>query len=413
MILTRPLALSVLCLMTAMIAPVHGQSIPDFPSESELARNGLTMAWWGQAVVDPKRDRITFASSDEQNVYLQASSGIITTFNAETGRKLWSNLIGSPDQVGYKAVTNDEQMLFAVGMHIYSLDKMTGELVWDLKVPNHPSTSPEIDESQIYVGTVDGSVFSYDLHNVQMLHEKGMLPQWTNRAKMWRFKTPSEVISPPISSGTTVSFASDRGILYGLSYKDKGLKFQFETDGKIEAPLGRTREFVFVPDTRSRMYCISQVNGRVKWSFSSGAPIRQQPIGVGKQLFAIPHREGLVSISIASGFVQWQQKQATEFLAASETRVYASDISNNLLILDRSTGDIIGVMPMRGFTLRVNNDRTDRIVLGTESGTFMGLRETGSEFPLYHLYPERQPILPLFADEEAAADDAAPVDETN
>lgn len=394
-----------LCLFT-FVSQVASAQLYGIPSEAELERVGLTLAWRGQAVIDPNRDRIKFMTADEQNVYMQATSGIVTTFAGETGRRLWSSLIGQPDQAGHPASTNDEQLLLSVGLKVYSLEKMSGEILWEMRIPDHPSTSPEIDDEHIFVGTVDGSVFAYDLRTIQRLYERRMLPQWTERARMWRFKTPDEIVSQPVISGETLSYASRRGIVYGVSKQDKKLRFQFESEGNITTPLGRSKDLIFIPDTKSRLYCINQNNGHVRWSFSSGAPIREQPYAVGFQVYVIPQREGIAALSVASGRQLWQQPRATQFVAASESRVYATDASGNLLILDRQEGFIIGILPMRDFDVRVSNDRTDRIYLANSRGTVIGLREIGSEFPLYHLYPQRRPILPLFADDEPEGTDA-------
>ena len=141
------------------------------------------------------------------------------------------------------------------------------------------------------------------------------------------------------------------------------LKFQMETGGPIQTPLGFSKKLVFAADMHARMYCIQQATGHVLWTFSSGSPILQQPRVVGEQVFVVPNREGLAAISISSGQQQWQQPRANELVAASETRVYASDLSKNLLILDRQNGKILGAIALPQLSVRVHNDRTDRIYL--------------------------------------------------
>ena len=138
------------------------------------------------------------------------------------------------------------------------------------------------------------------------------------------------------------------------------------------------------------------------WSFSTGAPVVQMPQVIGGHVFAVPHREGLECISVESGYRIWKNERITRFVAASDTKVYASDLSENLLVLDRSNGKIISALPMRGFPRRISNDRTDRVILATNDGLVLCLREIGSDFPTYHLYPERRPILPELAPEEDA-----------
>ena len=76
-----------------------------------------------------------------------------------------------------------------------------------------------------------------------------------------------------------------------------------------------------------------------------------------------------------------------------------TDDLGNLMVLSRADGAPLGVLPLRDYSIRVANDRTDRIYLCTESGLVVALRERDQEFPEYHMFPERRPILPDFAPE--------------
>jgi hypothetical protein len=63
---------------------------------------------------------------------------------------------------------------------------------------------------------------------------------------------------------------------------------------------------------------------------------------------------------------------------------------------------------MGHLSVRVQNERTDRLYLASKDGLVVGLREQGLEFPIYHKYPERRPILPEFApDDPPAANEPA------
>lgn len=390
----------------AIVSSVHAQSTGGIPDETVLNRYGLTLSWWGRAVVNGRRDVVLSTTADEQNVYVQSSSGVLTTFNAESGRRMWSTLVGSPDQRAFPATSNDEEVMVSTGMQVYSFNKNNGQLLWQLKVKEHPSTSPAVDEKQIAVGTVEGSVFVYNIAKVRELHQERMLPNWSHLARMWNFKTPETITSPPIYVRKNIVFGSQKGIIYGLQAEDKSFKFQFESNARIMTPIGNSRDSILVIDDDSRLYCLNQENGRTRWTFSSGAPMRQQARVIGQQVFVVPDREGMSALSMVSGRALWTQLLATEFLAASETRVYASDIRGDLLILNRSTGKVVGHIPLGDFKHRVNNERTDRIFMTDATGVTIGIRELDSEFPAFHYFPERRPILPPMAAEDDA--DATP-----
>jgi outer membrane protein assembly factor BamB len=213
-------------------------------------------------------------------------------------------------------------------------------------------------------------------------------------------------MSKPVASGLTLLFASEKGIVYGVNTVDRQLKFQLETAGKIQAPLTSANGMVFVADSQSRLYCINQSNGHRRWEFSSGAPISQEPKVIGGHVYVVPQREGLAAIDVQTGHLLWQRVRATALVAVSEKRVYASDLSDNLLILDRENGNVLGVLNLREYSLRVSNDRTDRVYLSTPSGTVICLREMNSDYPIFHRNPDERPLLPELAPDEPAAAEA-------
>ena len=105
-------------------------------------------------------------------------------------------------------------------------------------------------------------------------------------------------------------------------------------------------------------------------------------------------------LSSVTGEKKWWQPQGVHYLAATAKNVYATDRDDNLLILSRETGNVTGNLSLRRFSVRFANDRTDRVIVATESGLVMVLREKGRMMPTFHMYPDRLPLVPDFASEE-------------
>ena len=78
---------------------------PRIPSQRLLGRYGLERAWWGQATLNPTRDKVRHMTVDEENVYVQATSGVVTAFNNETGKRLWAVQLGRRDLASYPLAT--------------------------------------------------------------------------------------------------------------------------------------------------------------------------------------------------------------------------------------------------------------------------------------------------------------------
>ncbi|MFH1302391.1 MAG: hypothetical protein ABIK07_15125, partial [Planctomycetota bacterium] len=93
--LTLMMAVSFTDSLVAQIQRLNESSVGiSLLSKRELVQYDLDRVWWGQATVDPHRDRIVHLSLDEINLYALSTSGIITAFDNETGKKLWATQLG-------------------------------------------------------------------------------------------------------------------------------------------------------------------------------------------------------------------------------------------------------------------------------------------------------------------------------
>ena len=389
------------------------------PTQHQLSRFGLERSWWGQATLNPSRDKVRHVSIDEDSVFVLSSSGVATAFDAETGQKRWAVLLGRFDPPSFPVVSNENLAMVVVGSTLYAIEKKTGETLWTLTLPGLPSTAPGVDEDQVYVGTLEGSVYAFSLKKIRQLYQEQRLPKWSAEALVWRATAAKEITSPPVPYGRTVSFCSRDGSLYSVGTKDKHLIYQLETNGPILAPLAMTGKVLFLASEDNTFFAINSQNGRILWDFTTGLPIRRAPFVIGDDLYVTPDRGGMYCLNATEGTQRWWQPKLESFVAVIGDTVYSSDVDGNLIRASREDGGISAALAMRSFTVRVANDRTDRIYMSTESGLVIALRKRGESIPIYHKFPDRLPILPEVTPEEpaapadAAADAAAPPDAAN
>ncbi|MEX0704479.1 MAG: PQQ-binding-like beta-propeller repeat protein [Planctomycetales bacterium] len=394
---------SMLCCLAACLPAARGQSQRTesvLPSPRELGRHGLVLDWHNHATMDPQRDHVLHMTSDEDTLYVQATVGTITAFDIETGLKRWAVQLGRRDRTSHPAVSNEALVLVSSGMQLFALDKTTGRTQWTIQLPTHPSTSPAIDSERIYIGSLDGSVYALDLKQIRRLYDMDRLPQWSHQTIAWRYQADSEVTTPPVVTPRVVSFASRRGSLYSVSANNRKLVFQFETDKPVSAPMATSGPLLFLASEDFNFYALDSENGRVRWEFVTGLPIRMQPSVIDEDVYLTPTRGGLHSLKTATGRRRWWNADASQFLAATAATVFASDHLGNVLLLSRETGRPVGALPLRHYAARFSNDRTDRLFVATDSGRVLCIHEEGRDFPHYHRFPERKPILPEFTPEE-------------
>ncbi len=384
----------------------------DLPETRDLERIGLVNGWWARAVVDSKQDVIEYIRADEQVVIVQSRQGLFTAFRADTGRMLWSVLLGGPRYTAFPVAMNETEVVVALGLNMFSLDKATGETRWTLRLPGHPSCTPEIDATQVYVGTTDGSVYAYSLRSIRELFGQRKLPGYTHIAQVWRYKTP-EAINAIASNGTVVDFTSSRGTLYGVDARERSLRYQIETSATIRTPMGRNQNAIFLPTSDGRMTGLSLDTGRVRWEFASGTEILTRPRAIGSRVYASPARAGMYCLEAEAGAELWRQPMAAEFTAASDDRIYAFDSVGKMLVLDAASGRVSGSLPMRQFQIHYGNELTDRIIVASTDGLVASFHEQGRTLPVFHRNPDRRPLLPDMAPDEPAEGAAEPAPQTN
>lgn len=401
----RLLPLLLVLMTTAASAQFTGTISTQIPSDRSLYAYGLSRAWWGHAVTNSARDKLLYLTVDENLLYAQSSSGTVTAFDCESGKKLWAVQVGPSDRAIYPATTTKDLVLVVTGMTLFGLRKTDGSIMWDLKLPGQPTSSPVTDDRKLFLGFLDGSMYAFDIVKLGELSAKQMMPQWSYLTVLWRYKTSKSIVTPAIPTSRLVCFASRDGSLYSVTKDDRELMFQFETDAPLSAPMARYKNALIVASEDYNVYSINIENGGYNWQFSSGLMIRRAPIAIANELYLMPEHGGMFKLTADTGRQLWWRPHVEHFISLSPTRVYGIDRRNNLAILSRADGSLLGALPMEHFKVRVLNERSDRIFMATERGMIVALREIGREFPLFHQHPELQPITPEFAMETGGAND--------
>lgn len=391
-------------LLVASTSGAFGQSIrSELPSDVMLGRLGLQRAWWAFASIDSIRDRIKFLISDEQVTVVESQTGMVTVFDNATGRRRWAVQVGATTDTRYPPATTEHHVLIVSGRKFYGMDKVTGNAAWEVQVATAPSTGPGTDEAGAYIGSVEGSVYAFDLKFLSQLVKKPELHKYLYRAQAWAYRTGGRVPYAPVSTGTIVCVPSLDGSLYGLDIKNHRPKFQFETDQTLAAPIGQFGNQIVMATKDLKIYSINADSGALKWEVLLGLQVRQQPRIISEHVFVCAEEGGMRCLGSQDGREVWANRYATRFLAATPAVVYASSSVDDVLLLNRANGRQVGAFPMRGFPVRIGNDRTDRIFLASEKGLVVCLRERDREYPLFHKQPEKRPVEPEIAPDDTAA----------
>jgi outer membrane protein assembly factor BamB len=352
-----------------------------------LARVGLERNWFS-VVPLYNHERLLLVSLAENLLFAQTSESNLHAYDAETGRYLWVANIGSRTAAALPVSVNNNTV-FATGSHLlYALDRANGRTLWTKKLESMPSSASAADEERVTVGLNTGKLATYTL--------KTQYPEF-----FWQ--TDGPLTSRPILAGPVLAFASHDSRVY-VALKDPAkLVFRYRTGGPITADMGTygTRTLL-VPSNDNTLYAVDLFTGETRWRHATSAPVDQQPLVAGKEVYVINSRGALTSLDAENGQVRWTLATGGgRLLSVGETRVYLETAFRDLYIVDRASGAFVfddravrerAGLDVRQFDLAPTNPLTGRLYLVSSSGMIVCLREAGRVKPYLLRDPKALPF---------------------
>ncbi len=336
------------------------------PAKEALDRLNLRLAWRAFVPVDTKRDGIQSIQVSLKHLFVQTKSGIVAVYNAATGQSLWQVRIGKPFET-VQPLTFNSRMVFVVsGTQLYGLDRFTGALLWDYRLPLGISAPPIADDDQIYLCNSTGHIYAYVLPHT--LYREAMRDE-RRKAKLeaekkaetdadkkgdtalkttdkdgysaispltttvdvsnpkpvlaWEYESRLPLNMLPLQNDVGVLFPASVGTVIGLkkypanNFSSNEL-FRYSTNTALSAPASRFDDTVFLGGSNGEVYAMSlNPTGQTRWRFSLGSSVQRMPLSIDipvsnerydKDVYAIGSRDGLYRIDRESGESRWQDR---------------------------------------------------------------------------------------------------------
>jgi outer membrane protein assembly factor BamB len=378
------------------------------PTRTALEKVGLEKHWTGfvPLATGPERLlRISIAAdtpveeADKWLLFAQTDHSNFHVFQAETGRYLWGlNLGDEMLATAFPASVNSKYVFVTSNMHLFCLDRPTGRIVWKAKLEKIATSPTAADEERAMVGLMGGKVVCYSALD----HSKDPKAGLSAGTFLWAWKTNGAVTGRPIPANKLVAMGSqDHRAYVALIERDilqpAVLLFRYLTEGPISASMAPYGDrTLLIPSEDGNLYAVDLFTAETKWTFSSGNPIEYEPLVASNEIFVLNRDGQLTSIDGAKSgrggaSINWSVNAGQgRFLGLSENRIYAMSRSNDLVVADRATGQILldpkatygrAGLNLRAFSMHWVNFQTDRLYLAMPSGMLMCLRQSG------HLQP--------------------------
>lgn len=279
-------------------------SAADLPSAKALQSIGLEARWRNQATLDIGRDSVAHVTNDENNIYVQSTSGVLTAFDAENGNKLWTAQVGRNDEPAMALTSNDDIVVILVGPVIYGFNKFTGRSVIQHRLTGQPSASPVMNDSAIFVPITGGSIYAYSLGVLQYKFRYGALPDTSPRSFMWRFICAEEIVTRPVLGKLAIAFATQAGNIHSveISGAQPGKsRFQMLLNEPASAPLAiapnETSSSVVMLTGDNQAFSLDLLKGSAEWVYPIGRNMTQAPVVVGDFVYVVTTENTLTRIT--------------------------------------------------------------------------------------------------------------------
>lgn len=370
--------------LTASLAPppAHAARPTDALVPQHVAqRYGLTRAWAARIELDPSRGRLAHLALESGLLLAQTDQGAVHVLDAETRRTLWVAHVGRPGKTTTAPTANKKYVAATNGSMLYLFDRDTGRKIWEKKLASVPSAGPAIGRERVYVPLGTGVLTTYRLPAPS--REETPTEQAFKDYPL-NYRGTGSADAPPVVTRGSVFWGTDAGNIYGVNPDNLKAQFRVQTRAAVLARVTFRLPYVYACSRDGYVYCIRDEKGTIRWQFSVGNPIVDQPMVTGDGVYVIPEIGGLYKLAPGTGDVLWLASGAEQFIAASPTRVYTADRAGRMLIFDARNGGRVGWLPTEGCPIKVFNRENDRVYLATGTGLIQCLHEAQLAQPAWN-----------------------------
>lgn len=447
--MSRHLPLALLAL--GVLAPATpGQMIASpriLPSRAALDRLDLERAWFTAIPIQTGVERVLQASLADGLIFVQTTAAHLHTFEAESGRLIWSSSIGRATGQALDVAVNSRFVFATNANTLHCLDRGTGRPVWDIRLQSFAKSGTAATEELVMLGLENGQMIAYSL--VPPADSRYRRESGPPGGFAFTWATNGPITSRPIPSEYVVAFASTAGKVYVARLNPEVLLSRSQPLGSIVADMATfgtgPDSTLLVPSMDNNLYSINLFTGNLNWAFTAGAPIRVEPL-IGSGMMAttqlvpesveqvgpdgsrsrrtvnrpvttmqkapptayVLNEAGVLhAVDIASGAPQagWSPygvvTGAETILTVGAARVYLQTRFGDLVIVDRATGALVAGqsatreragLDLREYTVPAVNELNDRIYLASPFGSLICLRERGALRPTPTRDPSEAPF---------------------
>jgi len=218
-----------------------------------------------------------------------------TTVPTALPKQLW-NCTLEPEPVSFpnSPTVTDSFVFVKSADHLSCFDAFTGAKLWSFPVVSYTNSAPAIVDGQVYVGSVDGIIYSLDVSNglqvstfvtddlfdlsptvvdgfVYVESSRGDVYCFDAKScfKLWNFSTgAADTSSSPAVTGGYVYVSNDDGNVFCLNASNGAVIWSVVVDGALGSPTFSDGS-VYFGSSDGNVYCLNASDGAKVWNYTT------------------------------------------------------------------------------------------------------------------------------------------------
>ncbi|MFD2375737.1 outer membrane protein assembly factor BamB family protein [Haloarchaeobius iranensis] len=192
---------------------------------------------------------VSLASDD---VFIQTDDGALHCLDASNGEQRWSTPAhGRPAQSNLAPAVLDSAVYVSQDQ-LRAYDTSDGSQIWESSLAERVRTAPSVDNSHVYAGSKDGTLFAVDRRTGET---------------RWSYSTGGELrSSTPVLADESVYAGNLAGKLFSINASDGTENWSLTTETWITSATSVAGETLYVYSGSSRMAAYESETGELKWA---------------------------------------------------------------------------------------------------------------------------------------------------
>jgi outer membrane protein assembly factor BamB len=222
--------------------------------------------------------------------------------------------------------------------------ELVAKPVWTFKTGGAIWSSPSSTGDTVYFGSDDGIIYALGADSGKPL---------------WQFKTSGRVKGRPTLDGSYLYALSDDGQLYKLERHSGKCVWQFDTHGgsvprdpsgsgtaaydDFTSAASISDGTVYIGSADKKLYAVDAKAGQEIWHFDTQGIVRSTPTVAGRRVFFGSRDHNIYAVDARTGVLQWKYDTLREVVSSPlvvRGNVYIGSRSSDLLALDANTGKV-------------------------------------------------------------------------